>query len=77
MSNIIEGTRVKYTANFLRSIGAQTGDLAFARGVVTKISKLGSSDIASLQWDRDKVYPASVNVLNLEKCNLGTRLSID
>lgn len=74
---IIEGMRVKYTANFLRSIGAQTGDLGFARGVVTKISTLGSSNIARLQWDGDKVFPASVNVLNLERCNLGVRLSID
>ena len=41
------GDRVCYRASFLRSIGAFTGDIAFARGTIIAIK----GDIIRVQWE--------------------------
>ena len=57
-------SRVKYSTSFLRSIGAITGELGFARGVITNIENLGSLKIATIDWG-DESISAKVNIKNL------------
>lgn len=63
-SPIKTGDRVAYSARFLRSIGAYTGDLPFARGTVTEIKKLGETTIAVIDWGNEEMA-SKVNVVNL------------
>ncbi len=65
---ITKDSRVKYSTSFLRSIGAYTGELGFARGVVTAIKDLGSLKIATIDW-ADESIPAKVNIKNLTAIN--------
>lgn len=66
------GDKVAFSANFLRSIGAITGPMGFARGTVESIKNLGPLSIATVNWYKgaDDVSP-KVNVKNLAK--VGTR----
>lgn len=60
------GDRVRYKAAFLRSIGAYTGDMGHARGVVKGTILLGAhTTLAVIGWDLD--VPDRVNVANLER----------
>ena len=45
-----KGARVAYSARFLRSIGAYTGVLPFARGRVADVSDSG---IVTVDWEND------------------------
>lgn len=60
------GSRVQYSAAFLRSTGIVTGDIPFARGVVTEIRYLGAGGpgLAVIDWDTPHV-PTKILVTNL------------
>ena len=58
---IVVGSTVKYRREFLRSIGQCTGDMPFARGVVTELKVLGETTIAVISWN----MPGKVNIKNL------------
>jgi len=58
------GDTVKYSRNFLRSIGEYGGSLPRAKGVVTGIKNLGGLKLAVIDWD-DPDVPEKVNVKNL------------
>lgn len=45
------GNKVRYTAAFLKSIGAYTGPTGFMTGEVQSIKDLGSLTIATVKWD--------------------------
>ena len=60
------GDTVAYSAAFLRSTGQQTGDIPFARGVVTALKQLGEITLADIDWGNPDI-PARVNVKNLCK----------
>ena len=64
------GDRVAYSANFLRSIGAQTGELGQARGTIQAIERLAKCgvELAHVKWGSPDV-PERVNVKNL--CRVG------
>ncbi len=59
------GSRVQYSAAFLRSAGIYTGDLPFAKGEVTAIEKLGPG-LAVIDWDTPDMMPKRVLVTNLK-----------
>lgn len=63
------GTRVAYSANFLRSIGCYSGALPFLRGTITALNVLSPGcTLADIEWDGDKGEgPTRVNVANLAK----------
>ena len=68
------GDKVAYSVQFLRSIGMSHSDIAHARGVVTEVSKLGSSTLlARITWDRE--MPEHVNVANLAKVGPNRRFA--
>ena len=67
MSKISVGDRVKYSAKFLRSIGAYTGELPFAKGTVREISHWGTLTVARVEWGNPEI-PEGVNVGNLTLC---------
>lgn len=60
------GDRVAYSRAWLRSIGAYTDKLPFARGTVTALTPLGETTLATVHWGDDDI-PPRVNVLNLVK----------
>ena len=65
--NINIGDKVCYSANYLRSTGQYTGDIPFARGIVTKLKDYGDDFIlATISWNNEDV-PAKVNVKNLSR----------
>jgi hypothetical protein len=53
-SPINVGDRVAYSRSFLQSIGALTGDMPFARGVVEKIEEFGTLRLATVKWDGEE-----------------------
>ena len=65
------GDRVAYTKAFLQSIGAYTGDMPHAKGVITDLKRLSEeTTLAEITWDRPEL-PSRVNVKNL--CRVGSR----
>lgn len=62
------GDRVQYRAAWLRSVGAFTGPLPFAKGTITKITGTpGGSMLASITWSGyTEELAAKVNTFNLE-----------
>jgi hypothetical protein len=60
------GDKVCYSRQFLQNTGQLTGDVPFARGVVTKIVPLGETSLAEIDWDTPDL-PARVNTANLSK----------
>jgi hypothetical protein len=61
------GDKVKYSRNFLRSTGMYTGDIPFAKGIVTNIKDYrGGLKIATIDW-RNPEIPEKVNTKNLTK----------
>jgi hypothetical protein len=58
------GDHVGYSAKFLRSVGALTGELPFLRGVITEITDYSSMSVASVDWGNET---GRVNVKNLAK----------
>lgn len=68
MSEIKKGSKVAYSATFLRNTGQYTGAMPFARGVVTHIENSGGKPwLATIKWtnDYDDEIPKKVNVANL------------
>ena len=58
------GDKVKYSVRFLRSIGAYTGDLPFARGIVLEVKNQAYSPaLVTVQWNNDA--PCKVLASNL------------
>ena len=50
------GDDVCFTANWLRSVGANPGPLPFARGIITEIEAHSSTlVIATVRWNDDRV----------------------
>jgi hypothetical protein len=66
MADIAVGDKVCYSRTFLQSTGQQTGDVPFARGIVTAIESLGETKLAAIDWDHADM-PQRVNVANLSK----------
>lgn len=65
--NFIDGDRIAYSVQFLKSIGMSHSDMAHARGTITGFMPLGESTLlASITWDRSE-FPSKVNVCNLAK----------
>jgi hypothetical protein len=65
MRPITTGDTVAYSAAFLRSIGCQTGDIPFARGVVNRFVDISPEcRLAEVFWDTAGI-PPRVNVKNL------------
>ena len=64
------GDRVKYSVEYLRSTGQYTGDICFAKGVVTKIEPWPSSDrtLVSVDWN-DPAIPVKVLNMNLAQAS--------
>lgn len=61
------GDSVRYRGDFLRSIGAYSGPLGWARRTVTQLQTIGADVIlAAVAWDNPDM-PAKVNVKNLER----------
>lgn len=66
------GSRVRMTAEWLRSVGYYTGPEAptntgpFARGVLESTEPCGGMTLARVKWDNGHLSPC--NVLNLEVC---------
>jgi hypothetical protein len=68
-SNPLEvGDNVAYSRGFLRSVGAFTGDMPHARGEIKKLTPLGETTLAEVDWN-DAELPPRVNAANL--CRVG------
>jgi hypothetical protein len=67
LKNVIEaGTRVGYSANFLRSTGQLTGEVPFLRGVVAKVEEIvPGCTLCLIHWDTGAL--TRVNIKNLAK----------
>lgn len=65
------GDTVRYRGDFLRSIGAYSGPLGWAKGTVTELQTLSADVVlAAVAWDNPDL-PAKVNVKNLERTRKG------
>jgi len=58
------GDQVAYSAGWLRSIGAYSGDLPHARGVILSLKDVGPMTIADVDWKNGDI-PSRVNTANL------------
>jgi hypothetical protein len=58
------GDRVAYSVVWLRAVGCTTGNLPFARGVITGFKDVGTTRLAEIDWN-DPQIPGRVNVVNL------------
>lgn len=58
------GDRVAYSRSFLRSIGAFTGEMPHARGEIKKLTPLGETTLAEVEWKDAELPPPRVNVAN-------------
>ena len=67
-SPIEVGDPVAYSARWLRSIGAHTGELPQMRGVVTGIEPVGAKLQATVDWG-DGLAPVKVLTENLRRVN--------
>jgi hypothetical protein len=65
-TSIQVGDRVCYSRQFLQSTGQYTGDVPFARGVVTALIPLGSTTLAEIDWNNSDL-PSRVNVADLSR----------
>lgn len=63
--SILIGDRVRYSAQFCRSIGMYAGPRPNAVGTVVQITNLGATAICEIQWD--EALPPKVNAANLSK----------
>ena len=61
------GDKVAYSAQWLKNTGQQTGDIGFARGVITGFTELSKECVlAEVNWGSDE-FPKRVNTKNLAK----------
>lgn len=59
------GDKVGYSKTFLQSTGQYTGDVPFARGIVTALEILGAEIVlATIDWNTPEL-PSKVHVKNL------------
>jgi hypothetical protein len=68
---ILPGDRVRYRSEFCRQIGAATGWLPTARGVVVALWG-GGQDLARIRWDYHPDGPGTeggAHVSALERCS--------
>lgn len=64
------GDEVAYSRQFLKSIGAYTGDMPQAKGKVTALKSISKEvTLAEIAWEGDADLPQRVNVKNL--CKVG------
>lgn len=66
VKNVAVGDTVQYSADWLRSVGAYTGELPRVKGKVTSITDYGSTKVATIDWGNPEI-PERVNVANLTK----------
>jgi hypothetical protein len=70
------GTRVAYSVQFLKSIGASHSDMSRGRGKVTGLKPLSPGFVlADIEWEKGADLPARVNVGNLAIVGLNTRFA--
>ena len=61
------GDKVQYSTQFLRSTGEYTGNVPKAKGVVKKLTSIGSNrHMAEVDWDLKDV-PKKILTTNLSK----------
>jgi hypothetical protein len=71
------GDRVAYSSRFLKNTGQHTGDIPFARGTITRLTLIGNSQLAHIDWDREGI-PGKVLVANLSRVTKdGVVLDVD
>jgi hypothetical protein len=58
--------RVGYSHAFLQSTGQHTGEVPFAKGVVTDLVTIGGQTLAVVDWDTPEL-PERVHVANLAR----------
>lgn len=51
------GDKVCYSRQFCRSTGQMTGDIPFARGIVTNLIPLGDNFLAEIDWSNPDIPP--------------------
>jgi hypothetical protein len=51
MGRLAVGDRIAYSARFLKSIGAQTGELPQLRGEIRGFKKMGAKTLVDIVWD--------------------------
>ena len=66
MAAVRVGDRVAYAKQWLQGTGQYTGDAPFARGTVTAVEPMGSTQLAVVKWDAPDL-PDRVNVRNLSR----------
>ncbi len=66
MSKLQIGDKVAYSATFLQSISCYTGDIPFARGIVTEIKPVGERQLITVDWGNEDI-PSKVISGNLAK----------
>ncbi len=69
MNTIKVGSTVRYSVNWLRSTGQYSGDICFAKGVVAELKVVGTTTLATINWNRLSEFPSRVNVKNLVLLN--------
>lgn len=83
MKQLEIGDKVAFTAQFCRSIGAQTGDIPQMRGVIKDIQQIGSNKYARVLWSdqttggRQQVpeYSGTITTVHLGNiCHIGPNL---
>ena len=57
-------TIVAYSVDFLRSIGAQTGELPQRRGIVAGFKIVGGRDFALVVWHNPQGAPGAPELVN-------------
>lgn len=68
------GDKVAYSVQFLRSIGMCHGEIAHARGIITKlITPCSAWTLAEIKWNCD--MPEKVNTANLAKVGPNPRFA--
>lgn len=65
---IVVGTRVRYSAEFLRNTGQFSGEVPHLRGEVTMLEPLGQCTLATVSWNNGR--SSGVLVANLWPCEL-------
>ena len=64
-SKFVVGSKVKYSAKWLKSTGQYTGAICFAIGIITELQTVGARlTLARIDWDCPDI-PERVNIANL------------
>ena len=68
------GDRVAYSAQWLRNVGLQTGDMPQLRGTVVELKDLGSRVIATVDWDLNGAPYTVMRVLVVNLAHVGANM---